>query len=399
MTVYRTPEEVFDRATIASFEGKPICDDHPPVSIDIDNVAAYAKGHIQNVRRGVGDESEMLVADLFITDPQLISEIANGRREVSCGYDCEYVEDENGRIYQRDIRGNHLAVVSAGRAGHSVSIKDSNERIIEREGIRKMSNVKNRNSMIARLFSRAVHDMEPEEVADAIEEIAQAAASDGCGKDQSPYEQNAVEVPMQDEEEPTIESLMARIAALEEKLAAAAPAPVDADPLAALEGEIRQDAEIPFANEETQTVPADEMPDIEALGAEEEVVGDEDVVEEEELAATDCDGPVAPASSRPKNPIKGADSRAALAAISAIKPVIASLPKNQRRAAADRAAREIRKTLGLSAKPQSNGYVAINGNIRNAAQKRRAGDSKPVDTGAIGQHIMEKFNPHYNKKG
>ena len=114
--VYRTEDEVFSRAAMASFEGKPVTADHPPTAVEPYNYTAYLKGHAQNIHRGSGDESDLLMADLFIDDPDLIHAIDNGFREVSCGYECDYVE-ENGKVYQRQIRGNHVAIVEAGRAG------------------------------------------------------------------------------------------------------------------------------------------------------------------------------------------------------------------------------------------------------------------------------------------
>lgn len=119
--VHRYPQDVFDPAALASFEGKDITQGHPPENLGSENQAAYSKGHIQNVRR-VGDNT---VADLYIKDPGLASDVENGVvREVSCGYLCDYVPDGNGYKQQR-IRGNHVAVVHQGRAGHAVAIKDA----------------------------------------------------------------------------------------------------------------------------------------------------------------------------------------------------------------------------------------------------------------------------------
>lgn len=119
--VRRYAEDVFDPAAMASFEGKDITQGHPPENLGPENQAAYSKGHVENVRR-VGDNT---VADLYIKDPGLASDVENGVvREVSCGYLCEYVPDGNGYKQQR-IRGNHVAVVPRGRAGHDVAIKDA----------------------------------------------------------------------------------------------------------------------------------------------------------------------------------------------------------------------------------------------------------------------------------
>ena len=122
--VYREPEQVFDPVTIASFEGKAFTDTHPSCDVTSDNWSMYGKGTITNVRRGTGNQSIFLMADIIVHDPLVINEIESGvKREVSAGYECEYVE-KNGKIYQQNIRGNHVALVQAGRAGNQVKIYD-----------------------------------------------------------------------------------------------------------------------------------------------------------------------------------------------------------------------------------------------------------------------------------
>ena len=121
VVVHRYPEDVFDAAALASFEGKDVTQGHPPENLTPENQAAYSKGHVENVRR-VGDNT---VADLYIKDPGLASDVENGVvREVSCGYVCNYEPDGDG-YRQTNIRGNHVAVVPRGRAGHEVAIKDA----------------------------------------------------------------------------------------------------------------------------------------------------------------------------------------------------------------------------------------------------------------------------------
>lgn len=124
VTVYREPSEVFDQVAMASFEGKAFTDTHPNVDVNVDNWQIYSKGELTNIRRGTGDKSNLLLSDIIVRDPVVINEIYSGaKREISAGYDCEYVE-ENGKIYQRNIRGNHAALVQCGRAGHLVKIND-----------------------------------------------------------------------------------------------------------------------------------------------------------------------------------------------------------------------------------------------------------------------------------
>ena len=64
--VQRPESEVFDRAAVASFEGKPVCDEHPPEDVTPDNFERYIKGVCRDVRRGDGDLRNCLVADLLI---------------------------------------------------------------------------------------------------------------------------------------------------------------------------------------------------------------------------------------------------------------------------------------------------------------------------------------------
>lgn len=148
VTVYREPEEVFDRRTIASFNGKAFTDTHPSVDVTADNWSIYGKGELTNVRRGTGDASIFLLADILVRDPIVINEILSGaKREVSAGYDCEYVE-RDGKIYQTSIRGNHVALVQAGRAGSAVRINDEKP---EKKPMKKYKMVKTLNQAIRRL--------------------------------------------------------------------------------------------------------------------------------------------------------------------------------------------------------------------------------------------------------
>lgn len=127
VTVARTPEEVFAQAALASFEGKPVTDGHPPEDVTPANAALYGKGHVQNVRRGAGPLADFMLGDLFITDPTMVEKIENAiTREVSCGYNCQWSDNaDTGVMHQTAIRGNHVAIVPEGRAGKDVAIRDS----------------------------------------------------------------------------------------------------------------------------------------------------------------------------------------------------------------------------------------------------------------------------------
>lgn len=120
----RTEDEVFRAETIASFEGKPVTNDHPAEDVSPDNWKSLAVGVVQNVRRGLGYEDNLLLADLLITDREAIDAVRDGKREVSCGYDARFEQIEPGRGRQTNIVGNHVALVDNGRCGARCAIKD-----------------------------------------------------------------------------------------------------------------------------------------------------------------------------------------------------------------------------------------------------------------------------------
>ena len=167
LQVTRSAEDVFDPAAMASFEGKDVTNTHPSEMIVQENQAAYSKGHAENVRR-VGD---YLVADLYLKDPTLISEVKNGAmRDVSCGYYCQYEADGAG-YRQTHIRGNHIAIVPRGRAGRDVAIKDSAAELPAEKG--KVKHMSKSKSLLS-LFGLAAKNAAPEEL-DSMVETAAAA--------------------------------------------------------------------------------------------------------------------------------------------------------------------------------------------------------------------------------
>jgi Uncharacterized protein conserved in bacteria (DUF2213) len=131
--VFRPLDEVTSAATIASFDGKSIVDEHPPAHmapgslVTIDNERDLTCGHMQNVRVGpaLGTGEVPLIADLHVKDGDLIDKIDAGIRDVSCGYTYTLKRLANGTFIQTNIRGNHIAVVPQGRAGADISIQDS----------------------------------------------------------------------------------------------------------------------------------------------------------------------------------------------------------------------------------------------------------------------------------
>ncbi|NIF20270.1 DUF2213 domain-containing protein [Candidatus Pantoea multigeneris] len=132
IVVERTPDEVFSPETLASFEGMTVTILHPEDDagnikfVDPENWRELAVGHVQNVRRGTGSQSDLTIADLIIKDEAAIGYIESGLREVSCGYDAEYKQTGAGKAKQHQITGNHVALVPNGRAGLRCAIGDRN---------------------------------------------------------------------------------------------------------------------------------------------------------------------------------------------------------------------------------------------------------------------------------
>lgn len=124
IVIMRDAKDVFRKETLASFQGKPVVDDHPSDDINPDTWNDLSRGITLNPRRGTGSMADFVLADLLITNRDMIAAIRSGKREVSCGYDAEYEELAPGRGRQFNIVGNHVALVERGRCGYQCSIRD-----------------------------------------------------------------------------------------------------------------------------------------------------------------------------------------------------------------------------------------------------------------------------------
>ena len=309
LKVYREESEVFKPAAIASFEGKPVTDDHPPVGVDASNYASYTKGTVQNVRRGSGVDSDKLICDLVVYDAALISKIDAGKREISCGYECKYIERDDGTYCQMDIIGNHVAVVEEGRAGSEVAIRDAKAKP---EGGKQMAK---KGSILHRMFAAFAKDAEPEEVREAARAVDEA---EGGG---NPAEE------VQETHAEDYKAVMDAIEALNAKVDAftkpqtqdddpddePADAPKETEALDELEEELKGDDPAPTEDEESEeeskTVPPEQL--------------EED--EEPELFEV---------KAIPRSEVT-ADKAIALSVVRAMKPFIAAMPEGQRKKASD----------------------------------------------------------------
>ncbi len=126
--LHRPPEEVFDMASMASFESKPVTIEHPPVAVTADNWTELAKGEVRDVTRS----GDLMTGTLLIKAKDAIEALQSGKAQLSNGYTFELDmtpgTTADGRAYdgvQRNIRGNHVALVDAARCGSACRIADS----------------------------------------------------------------------------------------------------------------------------------------------------------------------------------------------------------------------------------------------------------------------------------
>lgn len=381
--VYRSPEEVFKPSAMASFEGKPTTDEHPIEWVNPNNISIYGKGTAQNIRRST-DEPDLLVADLMIYDSNLISEIKGGKREVSCGYDCVYEDNRDGTYSQKQICGNHVAVVEAGRAGNRVAIKDSKSQ--KEEGEKKNMSKKitfpKQHSRVTDILAalglkQYATDAEPEEIMDAVNAMAEEKG-DIKEKEEEPKEDKKPKASDTDPENKDVglQALEAKV----DKLVEVVNKLVESDK-EVHKGVKPEDAIDDAIAELSKESNEDEDPDEESVTISPEEMNEDGtpIVSEEE---------------KPKNPIPGADNAYKIAALKAIKPVIAAITDpDAKKKACDALIASIKKPS-----TNKNTYASIVKGQKKTVKDKQNKDTKEKDYSQLGKDIAEKYNPHYKKE-
>lgn len=129
VNVYRPEAVVFDKASLATFAGKPVTMGHPSEPVTADNWRALAVG---DVGTEIARDGEFVRVPLKLMDAAAIRAVQAGIRQISMGYTTALsVEDgtaPDGTPYQAvqtgPIRINHLAIVPQARGGSSLRIGD-----------------------------------------------------------------------------------------------------------------------------------------------------------------------------------------------------------------------------------------------------------------------------------
>ena len=126
----RDPDELAKAAS--TFNGLPLLLEHHPT--DAENMPK--EWVVGSVGTDAVFEAPYLKNSMTVTDAQAIGYIEDGTaKEISCSYRFtpeftagEYIEADGSKVHydfiMRDIKGNHVALVSEGRAGHDVKVAD-----------------------------------------------------------------------------------------------------------------------------------------------------------------------------------------------------------------------------------------------------------------------------------
>jgi hypothetical protein len=368
--VQRPEAEVFDRAAVASFEGKPVCDEHPEEDVTPDNYGRYMKGVCRDVRRGDGDLSNCLVADLVIYDADLINKIEAGKREISCGYDCLWNPTSDSSYDQLEIRGNHVAVVDRGRAGHKVAIRDTAD---DKKGGTKMS-----KSLIGRILRALARDESttPED----MEAAAKLAGSSDAEPRPQPAPAPSTPAPAavpQPENKPAAmdEATEARFKKIEDALEAISSKLNPAQPAAEPKKDALDALEEELQNKAPAAAPAGDEDDV--------IEPPEDINAQDAAPEENVEGECVPNAKEARD--------AAMALIKNLKPAVAAIPNEaQRKRAADSLAIFIKGSMQ---------HDAQYGELMQMRRRSAAQDSKPAaDDYALGREIAKKYNPHYKNR-
>jgi hypothetical protein len=151
--VYRPEEELSNAETIKSFQLLPFVNDHPDdmlgqEAVDLPNVDGKPVEGI--IGEKVYYRDGYLYGNLKIFTDRIAGYIDAGKREVSAGFRCIYEQATgfyNGQPYdyiQRNIRGNHVALVNEGRMGPDVAVLDHLTMTFDAKELFKMADEKDK---------------------------------------------------------------------------------------------------------------------------------------------------------------------------------------------------------------------------------------------------------------
>lgn len=119
--VYRPPEEVFATESLDSLKGLPLTIEHQDGFVTPGKARKQVVGSLGDT---ITQDGSYVGASVFVTHEDGIKALEHGKRELSIGYDFD-LDVESGTTpdgaqydaVMRNIRGNHVSIVSRGRGG------------------------------------------------------------------------------------------------------------------------------------------------------------------------------------------------------------------------------------------------------------------------------------------
>lgn len=127
--VYRSEDEVRSADSLRSFSHAPITVDHPSVPVTAENWRDLSVGEVSTSATWDGNR---IALPLILKDAAAIRLVEAGKRELSAGYTCDLdptpgvtADGQAFDAQQKNIRANHLAIVTRGRAGPECRIGDA----------------------------------------------------------------------------------------------------------------------------------------------------------------------------------------------------------------------------------------------------------------------------------
>ena len=181
--IHRKEEDVFSQDSMDTFRSAPVTIGHPKdadgkaVLVDASNAKELQVGMLEGMPTR---DEDLLTGTLVITNQEAIDTIEEGVVELSAGYTCD-VYEEDGKLYQTNIKANHIAIVNKGRAGSSCSIADEAED--GGDGIGKNDDKPDSEFKADQLEAGIKHEMEHTD----DEAVAKSIAKDHLSEDEDYY--------------------------------------------------------------------------------------------------------------------------------------------------------------------------------------------------------------------
>ena len=231
--VYRPAEELSAPQAIESFKLVPWVDDHTMLgSEDLGMTPAEKKGVSGVIGEEVYFKDGVLYGNIKAFSESLARKIENGKKELSLGYRCRYEHSHgvwNGQHYdyiQRDLRGNHLALVENGRMGDDVRVLDHDDTNLGQFNFTCDSVMEKQQMNFEELLAQ-LRDLTPEQVAtisaelDKVKQAGQDEEQEENEETQNlpPEEGTDDDEDQEKEEQSPIDKLIAVVERLEQRVA------------------------------------------------------------------------------------------------------------------------------------------------------------------------------------